>query len=98
MAALRRTKAAAFSLDDAAPLADFLAAEDPAALLRPVDSLFSQYRRADLRGRALGLARNGNPFPCALPDGRCRFYGENGEFLLLGEVRGGQGRVVKMFL
>ncbi len=98
MAALRRTKAAAFTLADAVPLADFLAAEDPGALLRPVDSLFSQYGRADLRGRALRLAQNGNPFPCALPDGLRRFYGENGDFLLLGEVKNGQARVVKMFL
>ncbi len=98
MAALRRTKAAAFTLADAVPLADFLAAEDPGALLRPVDSLFSQYRRAGLRGRALRLAQNGNPFPCALPDGLRRFYGENGDFLLLGEVKNGQARVVKMFL
>lgn len=98
MAALRRTKAAAFTLADAVPLADFLAAEDPNALLRPVDTLFSQYGRADLRGKALRLAQNGNPFPCALPDGLRRFYGENGDFLLLGEVKNGQARVVKMFL
>lgn len=97
MSALRRTRAAAFSLADAVTLEDFLTAADPAALLRPVDSLFAQYPAARLRGKALALAKNGNPFPCATPDGVYRFYGEDGEFLLLGRCEKGTARTIKSF-
>ena len=98
MSALRRTMAGGFTLADAHPLAEVLAAADPTALLRPVDACFSEYDAVELAGRALFKAQNGSPFPCPnVPDGTYRFYGPDGDFLLLGRCEAGTGRTVKSF-
>ena len=98
MSALRRTMAGGFTLADALPLEQVLAAPDPAALLRPVDACFCAYGAVELAGRALFKARNGSPFPCpGVPDGTYRFYGPGGEFLLLGRCGAGTGTTIKSF-
>ena len=50
-------------------------------------------------GVTLARAKNGNPFPCppSVPDGTYRFYGPDGEFLLLGRCEAGTGRTIKSF-
>ena len=98
MSALRRTMAGGFTLADAHALAEVLAAADPTVLLRPVDTCFSEYDAVELAGRALFKAQNGSPFPCPnVPDGTYRFYGPDGDFLLLGRCEAGTGRTVKSF-
>jgi tRNA pseudouridine55 synthase len=100
MASLRRTEAAGFTLDDAVTLEEVAqAAEEGRAesLLRPVDSLFTQYPRLDLYGRKEQLCRNGNPFRLAGEEGTFRFYGQDGSFLMLGERKGGEVRTIKSF-
>ena len=99
MSALRRTEAAGFTLSDAVTLEAVQAAEDPAALLRPADACFHGYGAVEIGGRALLLAKNGNPFPCppGVPDGVYRFYGPGGEFLLLGRCAGGTTTTIKSF-
>ncbi|MCD8331052.1 MAG: tRNA pseudouridine(55) synthase TruB, partial [Oscillospiraceae bacterium] len=72
MCQLRRTMAAGYTLEDAVTLEDILAAPDPAALLRPVDSCFAQFPAAVVQGRAQKLAENGNPFPWEGEEGRWR--------------------------
>lgn len=97
MCSLRRTMAAGYTLDDAVPLEAVLSAEDPAALLRPVDSCFAQFPAAAVQGRALKLASNGNPFPWEGEEGRWRVYAPDGTFLLLGSCRDGMMYTEKSF-
>ena len=64
-----------------------------------MDTCFYEYDAVELAGRALARAKNGNPFPCppSVPDGTYRFYGPDGEFLLLGRCEGGVGATIKSF-
>lgn len=76
MAALRRTKAGAFSLDQAIPLADLIADPDAASRLLGVDTLFAQYPAVTLTARQEQLCRNGAAFTMrGLPAGFVRVYG-----------------------
>ena len=97
MCSLRRTKAAGYTLADAVTLEQVLAAEDPTALARPVDSCFSRYPAVTIGGRTLFRAKNGNPFPWEGPEGFYRVYGPEGEFLLLGECKDGMMNTRKSF-
>jgi tRNA pseudouridine55 synthase len=95
LAALRRTRAGPFSLDDAHPLARFQAPlSEPGgldALLLPVDSALGAFplvtlestdaERALAFGQAVAVA---NP-PLA---GLCRVYARSGRFLGMGEIDG----------
>jgi len=87
MAALRRTRVGAFSLDEACTLDDLKAAEDPTQFLRPVDTLFAEYPSLTVNERQEQKIRNGQQIlrPAGEP-GRCRVYSEGGEFLALGEI------------
>lgn len=80
---LRRTMAAGFTLADAVTLEDVQ--ERGEALLRPLDSLFSQYPAVTLRSPGQEKrVRCGNPI--TLPgatEGTYRVYGQGGEFLCL---------------
>ncbi len=96
MAALRRTRVGQFSLARAAALEELVAAPSPEAYLRPVEDCFPQPKRA-VSGRALRLARNGNPFPLDAPDGTYRVFDGEGEFLLLGSCQAGECRIIKSF-
>lgn len=97
MCSLRRTAAAGYTLADAVTIEQVLSADDPAALVRPVDSCFAQYPAAAVSGRTLLRAKNGNPFPWDGPEGLYRVYDPDGGFLLLGECRDGRMNTVKSF-
>ncbi len=97
MAALRRTRAGAYSLCAALPLEQILAADDPAALLLPVDSLFAAHPAVTVSAQAERRCRNGNDFACGAPEGLVRVYSERGEFLMLGRSDGGRMHTVKSF-
>lgn len=99
MSALRRTRVGDYALAGAVTLEQVEQAADPAELLRPVDSCFFSYDAVELAGRALRQARNGAPFSCpsSVPDGIYRFYGPDGEFLLLGRCVKGTGTTIKSF-
>ncbi len=90
MSSLRRTMAAGFTLDEAVTLARIQ--ERGEALLRPVDSLFSDrpaYQLATLRQEH--LCRNGNPVPApSLAPGEYRVYGKDGAFLCLSRWESGR--------
>ena len=88
MAALRRTAAAGFTLDEAVTLDE--AQERREALLRPIDSLFRAYEAYTIpTAEEERRARCGNPLSVALADGLYRVYGGSGAFLSLSEARGG---------
>ena len=97
LCSLRRTKAAGYTLADAVTLEEALSADDPAALIRPVDSCFLDHPAVTIDGRELFKAKNGNPFPWDGPENFYRVYGPNGEFLLLGECKDGMMVTKKSF-
>ena len=98
MSGLVRTRAGAYTLAQAHTMDEILAVKDPAALLLPVDSLFADRPRCAVAAAAEKKLRNGMPLRArSLKDGEYRVYGETGEFLMLGAVRGGELRTVKSF-
>ena len=97
MAALRRTRAAGFGLEQAHTMEQILSREHPAGLLLPVDAYFGRYPALTVAGKAERLCRNGNPFPSPGEDGEFRVYGADGEFLMLGRRTGGVMATVKSF-
>ena len=101
MSSLRRTMAAGFTLEDAVPLSDVLSTEDPARLLRPVESCFSSLPAFTLTD-ALDekRLRNGAPVPLAgkeTPQGPYRVYSAGGEFLALGRTEQDTLLTIKSF-
>lgn len=97
MSALRRTSAGIFNINDALSLSEIQDAEDKAALLLPVDTLFSDRPRLETTGSQEKKCRNGNTFSCTASDGEYRVYSESGEFLMLGEAVGGTMKTIKSF-
>lgn len=100
LSSLRRTEAGGFRVEQAVPLAALIAA-DPAERLRhllPPDTPFLPYPALTVQGKRERLARCGNAFPAELPDGLCRVYGANGDFLLLGRCQAGVVAVERSFL
>jgi len=97
MATLRRTSAAGFTLSQAVTMERIIGAEDAAGLLLPVDAYFSHYPALAISGPAERRCRNGNPFLSPGEDGTFRVYGETGEFLMLGERKGGTMTTIKSF-
>ena len=88
MAALRRTAAAGFTIDEAVTLDEVQ--EQREALLRPLDSLFREYGAYTLpTAEAERRARCGNPLKANVADGTYRVYGYDGTFLSLSEASGG---------
>ena len=88
MAALRRTEASNFRIDEAVTLEDVQ--REGEALLRPTDSLFRQYPAytipsAEQERKCLC----GNPLRAKLPNGLYRVYGCDGAFLALSEAKDG---------
>ncbi|MGX8698497.1 MAG: tRNA pseudouridine(55) synthase TruB [bacterium] len=100
MSSLRRLEAGGFTIGESVPLETLLAAApaERQRFLLPMDAPFLRYPALTVRGRQEKLARCGNPFPAPLPDGRCRVYAENGDFLLLGNAVGGTVTVERSFL
>ena len=98
MAALRRTRAAGFSLEQAVTLEQAAAAEDPQALLLPVEAYFSHYPALTLHGEwAEKKIRNGNPVVLEGADGTYRVYSGQKEFLALGRLKDGCLTTIKSF-
>ena len=98
MSSLRRTMACGFDLSEAHPLEAVLACEDPAGLLRPTDSLFSDSPALTLGKRGADRVRHGAQVcqPEAA-DGTYRIYGPEEEFLALGRVEQGKLLILKSF-
>ncbi len=97
MAALRRTAAGAYTVEEAIPLAQLIGADRPEAYLRGVDTLFARHPAVTLTLRQETRCRNGNSFSVNLPEGTYRAYGQNGEFLILANVSGGIMSTIKSF-
>jgi len=97
MSSLRRTAAGCYDIAQAVTMEQILTAGDPTAYLLSLDTLFAAYPAVTIDGRAERKLRNGNPVPGDGPEGRCRVYAENGEFLALGRVEQGQIITVKSF-
>ena len=97
MESLRRVSAGSYTEQDAIPLADVVASEDPGALLRNVDTLFSQYPAVTLTEKQALRCRNGNSFSVTYEDGTYRAYDQNGAFLMLAKVEDGVMSTIKSF-
>ncbi len=98
MSSLRRTRAGRFTLEDAVPLRELIAADAPEAFLRPADVLFEDLPAITLTVNQEKPCKNGAPFTLrgARP-GRCRVYSSSGEFWLLGRVENGKLYTEKSF-
>ena len=98
MAALRRTRAGRYGVEQAHSLDEILAAPEPEALLLPVDSLFSDRPALTVSEDAERRLRNGAAVSTLnAVDGEYRIYARGGDFLLLGAVRHGELTTVKSF-
>ena len=97
MAALRRTQAGAYTLENAIALSSLVESDTPEAYLMGVDTMFSQYPAVTLTEKQALRTRNGNSFSIDLPAGTYRAYDKNGEFLMLAKVEGGVMSTIKSF-
>ena len=97
MESLRRVSAGSYTIDEAVPLADVVASENPGALLRGVDTLFTQYPAVTLTEKQALRCRNGNSFSVSHPEGTYRAYDESGAFLMLAKVEDGTMSTIKSF-
>lgn len=98
MSALRRTMAAGFTLEHAVTLDQVLTAEDPAALLLPVDTYFSGYPAVVLRPGQQKMVRNGAAVQVpGLTAGEYRVYAAGGDFLALSRSDGETLTTIKSF-
>lgn len=100
MAALRRTRAGAFGVEDAHELAEIVeraASGELAGILLPTDSLFAARPAVTISASAEKKCRCGADFPTDAPDGEYRVYSSSGEFLMLGRALGGQMKTIKSF-
>ncbi len=97
MSALRRTMAAGYTLANAVTLQDVQAQGE--ALLRPLDSLFTQHPARTVRSPGQEKrVRCGNPITLpGTPDGTYRIYGQTGDFLCLSQASGGTLTSLKNF-
>ena len=97
MAALRRTGACGFPLEAAHSLEEVLNHPDPAALLRPVDSLFADRPRLALTAKQVERLSHGGSFSTPAQPGEYRAYGPDGAFLALCKVEEGTLSAIKSF-
>lgn len=97
MESLRRVSAGSYTIEEAVPLADVVASENPGALLRGVDTLFTQYPAVTLTEKQTLRCRNGNSFSVTHPDGTYRAYDGAGAFLMLAKVEDGVMSTIKSF-
>lgn len=94
---LRRVSAGSYTIEEAIPLAEVVASENPGGFLRGVDTLFTQYPAVTLTEKQSLRCRNGNPFSVDLPEGIYRAYDGAGAFLMLAKVEGGVMSTIKSF-
>ena len=97
MAALRRTRVAGFTLEQAVTLEQVQACEDPASLLAPVDGCFADLPALTLTAPQAKCVRNGLAFTYGGEEGQYRVYSPEGEFLALCRVGEEKLAVVKSF-
>lgn len=100
MSSLRRTKSGVFSVDNAYTIAEIQEAADRGEeekLLLPIDTLFAGYTKLSVDADSEKKLKNGCIINISSPDGRFRVYSEDGEFLLLGDVKDGVMKTVKNF-
>lgn len=97
MSALRRVRAGAYGEAEAISLDEIIAHPQPEALLRPIDSLFSDLPSLTLTAPQEKCCRNGASFSSREAAGKYRVYSREGDFLALSEVRDGTLRTVKSF-
>ncbi len=100
MAALRRTEAGHFSLEDAYTLeqvAEAAAQGTAEALLLPTDTLFQVWPARTVSAEEEKRIRNGGAFRLPGEQGFLRLYSETGVFLALARVTDGECRAVKSF-
>ena len=97
MAELRRVSAGSYTIENAVPLADLVASDNPGKYLQGVDTLFSQYPAVTLTEKQALRCRNGNSFSIDLPEGTYRAYDQNGEFLMLAKVEENIMSTIKSF-
>ena len=86
MSSLRRMRAGEFDILSAHTMDEIISAAEngeAGSLLLPVDRLFAAYPAYTLSPAQERKVRCGNEFAADLPDGKCRVYSENGEFLAL---------------
>lgn len=100
MAALRRSRAGAYTLEQSTPLEELLAmherGEDVEKLLLPIDSVFREHPPVRLTPRQAKACRNGAKCSIPLADGTYRLY-EQVEFLALGRCENGVMSTIKSF-
>ena len=96
MAELRRTCAAGYTLAQAVTLEQVQGAEDPAALLNPVDSCFAHLPAMTLTAAQAKCVRNGTAFTFPAK-GEWRVYDPDGEFLAVCRTVDGKLTTVKSF-
>ena len=97
MAQLRRVSAGSYTVENAVPLADLVASDNPGKYLQGVDTLFGQYPAVTLTEKQALRCRNGNNFSIDLPSGTYRAYDEAGEFLMLAKVEENIMSTIKSF-
>ena len=97
MAALRRTSAGNYTLEQSVKLEELLETEAPEKYLLAVDSLFEMHPKVTLTEKQALRCRNGNSFSIDLPEGMYRAYGKQGDFLMLAKVEAGVMSTVKSF-
>ena len=97
MAALRRTKVAGFTLENAVTLEQVQECADPASLLSPVDGCFADLPALTLTAPQAKCVRNGLAFTYGGEAGQFRVYGPEGEFLALCQVAEGKLSTIKSF-
>jgi tRNA pseudouridine55 synthase len=97
MAQLRRVSAGEYAIENAVPLANLVASDNPGKYLLPVDSMFAQYEAVALTSNQEKRCRNGGAFSIQLPDGTYRVYGQNQEFLALTKAESGIMSTIKSF-
>ena len=97
MAALRRTMAAGFRIEEAVTLER--AQEEREALLLPLDEYFRAYPRFTVQNETQEKrAYNGNTFTArGVADGEYRVYDRAGNFLSLSRAEGGELHAIKNF-
>ena len=101
MSSLRRTRAGMFGISDAHTLDEVIGAISSGrgeSVMIPVDAIFSGYPAVTLSITDARKCKNGAPCTdTGARDGVYRFYGPDGEFLMLGEAKAGNVRTLKSF-
>lgn len=96
LSSLRRTRAGAFSINDAHTLEE-ISANGAEGFLLPVDTLFSKKPALSISAAQKEKCLCGTAFSIEAQDGEYRVYGPDGEFLMLGKAEGGIMSTIKSF-